>query len=92
MKKFLGTAAVAVALGIGALAVSAGSAAAYVVCNAEGDCWHTDHRYHYGPSVRIESHPDDWYFHRDWNNDHDHHWRDYHDGRGYYHNGVWITF
>jgi hypothetical protein len=92
MKKILGSVATAALLGFGALAISAGSASAYVVCNAEGDCWHTDRHYRYDPNVRVEYHPDDWYFHRDWNHDHDHHWRDYHEGRGYWHNGVWIAF
>jgi len=37
-------------------------------------------------------HPDDWYFHRHWDSDRDYHWRGYHEGRGYWRNGVWITF
>lgn len=62
-------------------------AAAYVDCNGN-DCWHTDHRFA-APGITIEHHPDDWYFHQHW--DHDRHWHDYHDGRGYWRNGVWIT-
>ena len=91
MIKTLSAAALAIALGVGALAASAGSASAYVVCNAQGDCWHTDHRYHYGPGVRAEWHPDDWYFHQDWAHDQQHHFRDYHEGRGYYANGAWVN-
>ncbi|HLJ51995.1 MAG TPA: hypothetical protein VKT24_01345 [Rhizomicrobium sp.] len=79
-------------LSAAAFAISAGSAAAYVVCNAEGDCWHTDNRYHYRPGVHVEFHPDSWYFHRDWDNDRDRHWRGHHEGRGYWRNGVWVTF
>ena len=70
-----------------ALVATAGSASAYIACNA-GDCWHTDRRVH-APGVTFDYHPDDWYFHQHW--DADRHFRDYHDGRGYYRNGVWIT-
>jgi arylamine N-acetyltransferase len=90
MRKILSTAAVAALLGVGALAATAQSASAYVACNAEGDCWHTDHRVRVTPNVRVEYHPDNWYFHRDWDHDKDHHWRGHHEGRGYYHGGVWI--
>jgi len=24
--------------------------------------------------------------------DNDHHWRDYHEGRGYYREGIWVPF
>jgi len=92
MKRILTGAATAALLGLGALAFTAGSASAYVVCNSAGDCWHTDHRYHYDSGLGVQYHPDDWYFHRDWGHDADHHWRDYHEGRGYYKDGAWITF
>jgi hypothetical protein len=72
--------------------VSAGSASAYVACNSAGDCWHTERHYHYDRDLGVQYHPDDWYFHRDWNNDHDRHYRDYHEGRGGYRNGVWFSF
>ena len=62
-------------------------ASAYVDCNG-GDCWHTDRREH-APGVTIEHHPDDWYFHQHW--DRDRHWHDYHEGRGYWRSGVWVT-
>lgn len=71
-------------------AVAAGPASAYVACNKEGDCWHTDARVRV-PGVTFSFHPDDWYFHQHWDNDRDRHWRDYHEGRGYYRNGVWVT-
>jgi hypothetical protein len=88
--KALAGTAVAAALGLGALAASAGSASAYVVCS-NGDCWHTDARYHYRPDAQTRVYPDTWYFHQDW--DHGSNpWRSHHDGRGYYRNGVWITF
>jgi hypothetical protein len=89
--KLLIQGAVAALIGAGALALTATTASAYVVCNGEGDCWHTDHRYHYDPALNLQWHPDDWYFHRDWAADHDHHWREYHDGRGYWKGGLWVT-
>jgi len=73
-----------------ALIGSAGGASAYVVCNHEGDCWHTEARVRV-PGITFESHPDDWYFHRHWDSDRERHWREYHEGRGYWRNGVWIT-
>jgi hypothetical protein len=82
-KLFLAASAVAI-LG------TAGSASAYIACNHAGDCWHTDARVH-APGITFAYHPDDWYFHRHWDNDRDYHWREYHDGRGYWRNGVWIT-
>lgn len=88
MKITLTTAALAAVIGIGGLALTAGTASARVVCNAEGDCWHTDRRVDYGPDARLTYHPDDWYFHQHW--DANHHWRDYHEGRGFYRGGVWV--
>src|SRR5580700_2621444 len=41
MKKILATASFATLVGIGTLAAT-GSASAYVACNREGDCWHTE--------------------------------------------------
>ena len=87
MKTLMTTAALAAALAIGGVAVTATSASARVVCNAQGDCWHTDSRAVY-PHVVLESHPDDWYFHQKW--DGNRHWRETHEGRGYYDHGVWM--
>ena len=84
-KQILGAAAVA-GLALGATL----PAQAYIVCDRDGDdCWHSEARYR-APGVTFEYHPDDWYFHRHWDGDR-YHWRDYHEGRGYYRNGVWIT-
>ncbi|THD58424.1 hypothetical protein [Phenylobacterium sp.] len=88
MKSISTTAAIGALIAAGAIALGAGSASARVVCNAQGDCWHTDVRATYGQ--RFETHPDDWYFHQTWNQDSKRHWRDYHDGLGYYANGVWM--
>jgi hypothetical protein len=78
-------------LSAGTLALSAVSAKAYTVCNRAGECWHADARYKYHePGIVV--HPDDWYFHQDWDHG-DHHWRhEEHRDRGYYRNGVWIHF
>ena len=66
----------------GAVTATASGASAYIVCNRAGDCWHSHYRPAYGPGY--VNHPDDWYFHRTWDGDRDHHWRqDWHDGRGY---------
>jgi hypothetical protein len=74
---------------VAGLAIAAAApASAYVACNSEGDCWHTDRRVT-APGVTLGYHPDDWYFHQHW--DANRHFRDYHDGRGYYKGGVWIT-
>jgi hypothetical protein len=76
----------------GALAAFAAPASAYIACNRDGDCWHTETRYE-RPGVRFDYHPDDWYFHERWEDRGRRHWRsDYHRDRGYYRNGIWITF
>ena len=92
MKKLLLGAALATAMAAGGVAVTASPASAAIVCNAAGDCWHVDRKYHYRPELRLETHPDDWYFHRHWDQDKDHHWREYHEGRGYWDHGVWTPF
>jgi hypothetical protein len=76
-------------IGAGALAATAGSASAYVVCNRFGDCWHTDTRYTYRPSWGIVVHDNNWRW-RDGDRDR-YRWRE-HEGRGYWRNGLWITF
>ena len=83
-QKLLATAALAGGLAM----MTAAPAAAYVACNG-GDCWHSDSQYAAPPGATFAWHPDDWYFHQHW--DADRHFRDYHEGRGYYKDGVWIT-
>jgi len=87
--KALSAASVSALLGVAALAATAMPASAYMTCNRDGDCWHTDKRVA-APGVRFDYHPDDWYFHQKWDADKDHHYRDYHQDRGYYKGGVWI--
>jgi hypothetical protein len=85
-KAFLITAAAS--LSLAGLAATTSSASAYIACNRDGDCWHTDSRVR-APGVRFDFHPDDWYFHQHW--DANRHFRDYHEGRGYWRGGVWVT-
>lgn len=87
-RKLLLTGATAGLLAVGGLVAASSAASAYVVCNKDGDCWHTEGRYKY-PDRTYVSHPDDWYFHQTW--DANRHFRDYHPGRGYWRGGVWIT-
>ena len=87
MKKALSATAFAALMATGALVATAVPASAYVACNHEGDCWHTESRVAV-PGVRFDYHPDDWYFHQRW--DANRHYRDYHEGRGYYRGGLWI--
>ena len=84
-QKLLATAAIAGGLAM----MAAAPASARVVCNSVGDCWHTDGPAPVVPGVTFSAHPDDWYFHQHW--DDTHHFRDYHEGHGYYRNGLWIT-
>jgi hypothetical protein len=90
LKNALSTAAIALLVGSGALIATAGTASARVVCNNTGDCWHTDSNNAYPGTLGVQVHPDDWYFHQTWNGS-DNHYRDYHEGRGYYKSGVWVT-
>ncbi len=85
LKSALATGALAAALAAGSM-VPAASAA--VACNAFGECWHTDRHVAYPANVGVTWHADNWarFHHRDY------HWRGYHDGRGYWRNGIWITF
>lgn len=73
--------------GAGALAAMAAPASAYVSCNRSGDCWHTTDRYDYRPAFGITVHDDSW----KWRQHERYRWRE-HEGRGYWRNGLWITF
>jgi hypothetical protein len=70
---------------VGALALSAGGAAADIVCNDDGDCWHVRRRIEYRPEYRLRVYPDDWR----WRETDHYRWRE-HEGRGYWRSGVWI--
>lgn len=72
-----------------ALALSASGASAAIVCNREGDCWHTKARHQYRPEFQLRVHGDNWKWHEYEGNRY--RWRE-HDGRGYWRKGVWIGF
>ncbi len=82
----IGTFILGTIAGAGALAALAAPASAYVSCNRAGDCWHSNDRYGYKPTWGITVHDDNWKFRGN-----RYHWRE-HEGRGYWRNGVWITF
>jgi hypothetical protein len=73
-----------VALGTVAFSVSASAA---IVCNDEGDCWHTSHKYTYPPAVKLSIHDDKWKW-----GDQDHDKWNEHTGRGYWKGNIWIGF
>jgi len=79
--------AAAAALALGALVATVTSASAAIVCNREGECWHVKRSYAYHPEWGLVVHPNHWRWRA-----HEHYvWRE-HEGRGYWRNGVWITF
>ena len=80
----LGTAAVFAAAALG-FTISTASAA--VVCNADGACWHAKRAYAYPATAGIVVHPNGWR----WGARERFNWRE-HPGRGYWRNGVWVTF
>jgi hypothetical protein len=81
--------AVAALIGVGALTLGAANASAAVVCNGAGECWHVRHHYHYHPGWGLAVHPDNWR----WRHEEHYVWREHHGrGRGYWRNGVWVTF
>ena len=93
--KFLTYGAVAASLTIGSLAAFTSSASAHVVCNRAGDCWSTHTRYQYPATQGIRFYNDRYnneqYRNRHWRG-HDRNWRGENHDRGYYNNGLWVTF
>ena len=74
-------------LGAAGLGASILPASALIACNKLGECWHVRANYVYRPEFGVVLHPDNWHPGR-----HEHvHWHE-HDGRGYWHGGVWIAF
>ena len=84
--KHLGSAVVGI---VGILALTATSASAAIVCNAEGDCWHVKEKYDYRPEFGVHVYGDDWKW-ADTDNQ-KYRWRE-HEGRGYWRGGVWTDF
>ena len=77
------------ALSGGALVATATTASADVACNGAGECWHVRDRLTYPVGVGVRLHDNRWgYAHRGG----DFRWRHDRFDRGYYRNGVWITF
>jgi hypothetical protein len=87
MTKTFASVAFAAMIASGALVYTATGASADVVCNGDGDCWHTHERYTYPGGVTVTVHPDDW----KWQENEKYRWHE-HDGRGYWKGGVWIGF
>jgi hypothetical protein len=77
----------AMALGISALALTAPGASAMVVCNRAGECWHAHKGFVARPEMGVVVHPNGWR----WGAREHFVWRE-HPGRGYWRNGVWVTF
>lgn len=77
----------AMALGISALALTATSASAVIVCNREGACWHAHRDFVARPEMGVVVHPNGWR----WGVHERYVWKE-HPGRGYWRNGVWVTF
>jgi hypothetical protein len=82
--------ALAAALAVGALGVTATTASADVACNRYGECWHVrDHYTNYPVGLGITFHEEGW------RGDNTRHWRwrhDRDDDHGYYSRGVWHPF
>ena len=57
LKKAVSTASISALLAFAGVAASSVVANGYVVCNHEGDCWHTESRVHV-PGVTFSYHPD----------------------------------
>ena len=75
----------AAALALTGIAGGATNAAAYVVCNRFGDCWHADTRIHF-PGVRLTFHRDNWWDHHKTNRHY--RWHEV-DGSHDWHHGYW---
>ena len=70
-----------------ALALTATTASADIVCNREGDCWHVKVKHPYRGEWGLVIHPDNW----KWTAREKYRWRE-HEGRGYWSKGIWIEF
>lgn len=77
--------AAAALLGMTVMMVAATTASAAIVCNGAGVCWHVRRPWAYRPEWGVVVHPNYW------RPGPGIVWRE-HPGRGYWRNGVWITF
>ena len=85
--KLLNAITFAALTGVSAVALISTSASAGIVCNSDGDCWHTQTDYQYQPTFGLTVHPNDW----KWKEGEKHAWRE-HEGKGYWKGGSWQTF
>jgi hypothetical protein len=96
INKFFASSAVVGLVAIGAVVSGSTAASAHVVCNRNGDCWSTSQRYQYPNELGVRyynsRYMNDSYRHRHWHDQRT--WRDEHhdNDRGYYRDGLWITF
>ena len=77
-------AAAAFALGVFG---AASTASAAIVCNAAGECWHVKRALAYPAEAGIVVHPNGWRWRA-----REHFVFREHTGRGYWRNGVWVSF
>ena len=77
----------AVLMSASGMALISSPASAAVVCNQDGDCWHTGAQYAYRPAFGLTVHDNDW----KWKEGERHVWRE-HEGRGYWKGGEWRKF
>jgi hypothetical protein len=85
--KYCASVAIIALGGAGAIVTTASPASAAIACNRDGECWHVRGDYEYRPEFGVVVHPNNWRWgHRD-----RFRWRE-HEGRGYWHNGVWLAF
>jgi hypothetical protein len=87
MKKLMLQGAFATIIGVSALAGTHHGVCVFGL-NRSGDCWHTSERYTYRPHFGVTVHDDNWRWR---NRDRHHRWRE-HEGRGYWRNGIWLSF
>ena len=80
------TLALAGLVGASAIAMTT-SANARIVCNEEGDCWHTQTVYVYPPTLGLTIHENDW----KWKEGEKRRWRE-HEGKGYWKGDRWEEF
>ena len=74
-------------MGLSAATFISTNASAAIVCNGEGDCWHTHTEFQYRPEFGLTVHPDGW----KWKEGEKHAWRE-HEGKGYWKGGSWREF
>jgi hypothetical protein len=72
-------------MGAGMLALTATTASAEIVCNADGDCWHVREHRVYEPGLKLRVYPDNW----KWKEHEKFRWHE-HAGHGYWRSGVWV--